>query len=184
MPLAARQLDVGQQDRPAAVRSVVNGKVWPIVLGDHEKVASFIGIHSLVRGARRGSVVQVRAHPRMLGVGGIDHRDAEVLLQRSNTVRSIVGAVTVVRRSILRKCSFKLTLGLLAHEFQIAVVGALGIAAEALLLRGLALQSAFGVIPGSALGFGHWSHRRRIRLGVGKAWNGNRRQRYYGAYNR
>src|SRR5262245_20677723 len=36
----------------------------------------------------------------------------------------------------------------LAHEFQIVVVGALGIAAEALFLRGLALQSAFAVIPG------------------------------------
>src|SRR5207249_1144700 len=111
--------------------------------------ASLIGVHRLVRGARRGSVVQVRAHPRMLGVGGIDHRDAEVLLQRSNTVRSIVGAVTGVRRSILRKCSFKLTLGLLAHEFQIAVVGAFGIAAETLLSCGLTLQPAFGVIPGT-----------------------------------
>jgi len=48
----------------------------------------------------------------------------------------------------------------LAHEFQIAVVGALGIAAEALFLRGLALQSAFAVILGTTIGFGHRSRKR------------------------
>jgi hypothetical protein len=47
----------------------------------------------------------------------------------------------------------------LAHEFQIAVAGALGIAAEALFLRGLALQSAFAVIPGTTIGFGHRSRK-------------------------
>src|SRR5262245_35621964 len=114
-----------------------------------------MGHHSLVRGARRGSVVQVRGHPRMPGVGGIDHPDAEVLLLRSNIVRSIVGTVTGVRRSILRICSFKSTLGLLAHEFQIAVVAEFGIAAETLFLRGLALQSAFGPIMRTAIGLGN-----------------------------
>ena len=72
----------------------------------------------------------------MLGVGGIDHLNA---LESGSTVRSIVGAVTAVRRSILGKCSLKLSLGLLAHEFQIAVVGALGIAAETFFHRRLAL---------------------------------------------
>src|SRR5262245_60421759 len=80
--LAVWQLDVGQQDRVAAVGNVINGKVRPIVFGGHEEVAPLIGLHSLVRIARRGSVVQVRAHPRMLGGGGIDHPDAEGLLQR------------------------------------------------------------------------------------------------------
>ena len=47
----------------------------------------------------------------------------------------------------------------IAHEFQIAVVGALRIAAEALFLRGLALQSAFSVIPGITLGFGYRSRK-------------------------
>ena len=46
----------------------------------------------------------------------------------------------------------------LAHEFQIAVAGALGIAAEALFLRGLAPQSAFAVIPGTTI-FGHRSRK-------------------------
>jgi hypothetical protein len=74
----------------------------------------------------------------MLGVGGIDHLDA---LESGSTVGSIVGAVTAVRRAILGKCSLKLILGLLAHEFQIAVVGACGVAgsAETFFLRCLAL---------------------------------------------
>src|SRR5262245_4549624 len=114
-----------------------------------------MGLDSLVWGARRRSVVQVRGHPGMPRVGGIDHPDAEMLLQRSNIVRSIVGAVTGVRRSILRICSFKRTLGLLAHEFQIAVVAEFGITAETLFLRGLALQSAFGPIMRTAIGFGN-----------------------------
>jgi len=63
----------------------------------------------------------------MLGVGGIDHLDA---LESGSTVRSIVGAVAAVRRAILGKCSLKLSLGLLTYEFQIAVEGALRIAAE------------------------------------------------------
>src|SRR5438874_6490609 len=129
--MAAWQLDVGLQDRMAAVGgNVVNGKVRPTVLCDHEEVAAIIGLHSLVRGECRGSVVQVRARLWMLGVGGIDHRDAEVLLQRSNMVRCIVGAVTGVRRSILRKCSLT---SVPAHEFKIAVVAEFGIAAETLL---------------------------------------------------
>ena len=67
----------------------------------------------------------------------------------------------------------------LAHEFQIAVVGALGIAAEALFLRGLALQSAFGVIPGTTIGFAHRSRKgnalglaRRVPLATAQASSG------------
>src|ERR671936_2212252 len=93
----------------------------------------------------------------MLGVGGIDHLDA---LESGSTVRSIVGAVTAVRRSILGICSLKLSLGLLAHEFQIAVVGALGIAAETFFHRRLALESAFRLIPRTTIGFGHRSRKR------------------------
>ena len=120
----------------AVGRDVINRKIRPAVFAGHEEVAPIIGLHRLVRGKRRGGVGQVRAHQRMLGVGGIDHLDA---LESGSTVRSIVGAVTAVRRSILGKCSFKLSLGLLAHEFQIAVVGAFGIAAETFLHRRLAL---------------------------------------------
>ena len=92
----------------------------------------------------------------MPGVGDIQHHDAGVLLQRI-IFRCIIDAVIGVRRPILRKCSFKSTLGLLAHEFQIAVVAEFGIAAEALFLRGLALQSAFGPIMRTTIGFGHRS---------------------------
>src|SRR5215471_11406104 len=79
----------------------------------------------------------------MLGVGGIDHLDA---LASGRTVISIVGAHVVVRRSILGIGSLIRVLRLLAHEFQIAVVGGYGIAAETFLLRRLALQSAFRMI--------------------------------------
>src|SRR5215469_7221383 len=95
----------------------------------------------------------------MLGVGGIDHLDA---LASGRTVVSIVGAHIVVRRSILGIGSLIRPLGLFAHEFQIAVVGGFRIAAETFLLRGLALQAAFGMIgwtadclgdrPGKAVG--------------------------------
>src|SRR5215471_17337360 len=83
----------------------------------------------------------------MLGVGGIDHLDA---LASGRTVISIVGAHIVVRRSILGIGSLIRVLGLLAHEFQIAVVGGFGIAAETFLLRRLALQSAFRMVGWTA----------------------------------
>src|SRR5215472_10839148 len=89
----------------------------------------------------------------MLGVGGIDHLDA--LASGGTTVVSIVGAVTAVRRSILGIGSLIRVLGLFAHEFQIAVVGGFGIAAETFLLRRLALQSAFRMVAGSTDCLGH-----------------------------
>src|ERR1700730_9116446 len=95
----------------------------------------------------------------MLGVGGIDHLDA---LESGSTVRSIVGAHIVVCRSILGIGSLIRVLGLLAHEFQIAVVGGLRIAAETFLLRRLALQSAFGMVGWTADCLGH---RRRKAVG-------------------
>src|SRR5262252_10199039 len=84
----------------------------------------------------------------MLGVGDIDHLDA--LASGGTTVVSIVGAVTAVRRSILGIGSLIRVLGLFAHEFQIAVEGGFGIAAETFLLRRLALQSAFGMVGWTA----------------------------------
>src|SRR5262249_7014293 len=84
----------------------------------------------------------------MLRVGGIDHLDA--LASGKTSVRSIVTAHIVVRRSILGIGSLKRVLGLLAHEFQIAVVGGFGIAAETFLLRCLALQSALGMVGWTA----------------------------------
>src|SRR5262245_18918961 len=89
----------------------------------------------------------------MRGVRGIYHYDTAVLLQRI-IIRSIVGAVFEVRRPALRFCAFTLEL---AHEFQITVVAVFGIAAETLFRRGLTLQSAFGAIPGTTIGFGHRS---------------------------
>src|SRR6476620_1279973 len=83
----------------------------------------------------------------MLRVGGIDHLDA--LASGKTTVRSIVGAHVVPRRSILRIGALIGVLGLLAHELQIAVVGALGIATEAFLHRRLTLESAFRMIRGT-----------------------------------
>src|SRR6185437_6452781 len=84
----------------------------------------------------------------MLRVGGIDHLDA--LASGSTTVRSIVGAHVVVRRSILGISSLIRVLGLLAHDLQIAVVGGFGIAAETFLLRRLALKSAFRMVGWTA----------------------------------
>ena len=92
----------------------------------------------------------------MPGVRGIHDDDAVVLLQRSYVVRSIVGAVTEERRSILRICSLALVL---AHEFQIAVVAEFGIAGKTFLRRGLPLQSAFCSVPRTTMGFGHRSRR-------------------------
>src|SRR5205814_9677129 len=104
-------------------------------------------------------VAQVCAHYRMLRIGAIDDLNA---LESSSTVRSIVGAVTEVRGAILGICSLKVSLGLLAHQFQIAVVGGFGIAAETFLLRRLALQSAFRVVGWTADCLGH---RRRKAVG-------------------
>src|SRR5579864_1220687 len=89
----------------------------------------------------------------MLGVGGIDHLDA--LAGGGTTVVSIVGAVTAVCRSILGIGSLIRVLGLFAHEFQIAVVGGFGIAAETFLLGRLALQSAFGMFSRTTDCLGH-----------------------------
>lgn len=133
---AAWQLDVGLEDRVATVRGVIHGKPWPVVLGGHEEVAPLIGLQILMRVQRRGSVVQIRGRMRMLRIGSIDHRDAGMALQGGILVRSIVGAVTVVRRSILRIGSLA---SVLAHELEIAVVGAFGIAAETFFRRRLAL---------------------------------------------
>src|SRR5215472_12505725 len=96
----------------------------------------------------------------MLGVRGIDHLDA--LASGETTVVSIVGAVIFVRRSILGIGSLIRVLGLLAHEFQIAVVGGFGIAAKTFLHRRLALQSAFGMVGWTADCLGH---RRRKAVG-------------------
>src|SRR5262245_9625272 len=79
----------------------------------------------------------------MLGVRGIDHRDASVLIQRI-IIRIIVGAVIEVCRPPLRFCSLTLEL---AYEFQIAVVAAFGIATKTLFRCGLTLQSTFGPDP-------------------------------------
>jgi hypothetical protein len=100
-----------------------------------------------------------------VGVGGIDHRDAVVLLQRRIMVRSIVSAVSGVRRSILRICSLT---SVLAHEFQIAVVGPFGIAAEAFLRRRLALKSAFRMISKTTMGFGYRSQEGDAGLTLGR----------------
>jgi len=89
----------------------------------------------------------------MRGVRGIYHYDTAVLLQRI-IIRIIVGAVFEVRWPALRFCAFTLEL---AHEFQIAVIAVFGIAAETLFRRGLTLQSAFGPIPRTTIGFGHQS---------------------------
>ena len=154
--MAAGQIDVGQQDRVTAVLDAVNGKPRAVELGHHQEVALGIGLHSLVRGQRRRSVVQVGGHPWMRGVGGIHHRDAVMLLQRSIVVGSVVGAVAGVRRPILRICPLACVL---AHELQVAVVGAFGIAVEeALLDCGLPLQPVLGVIPRTALGLGDRPH--------------------------
>src|SRR5262245_38703392 len=91
----------------------------------------------------------------MRGVRDIDHHDAGVLLQ-GIIFRSHVGAVIKVRWSVLRKGSLTSEL---AHELQIAIVAALGIAALAFPRGGLALQSAFGPIETTTMGFGHGSHR-------------------------
>src|SRR5689334_12313305 len=89
----------------------------------------------------------------MLRVGSIDYLDA--LPSGSTTVRPVVGAHVVVRRSILRIGPLIRVLGLLAHEFQIAVVGALRIAAHAFLQRRLALQSAFRMVGWTAVRLGY-----------------------------
>src|SRR5262249_40987385 len=134
---AAWQVDAALQNRVAAVgRDIINRKIWPGELADREEAALSVYLRSFVRGKRRGSVVQVRARLWVLRVRGIDHRHAEVLLLRSNTVRSNVCAVTGVRRSILRIISLTLVL---PNEFQIAVVSPFGIAAETFLRRRLAL---------------------------------------------
>src|SRR6185437_6821304 len=104
----------------------------------------------------------------MLRVGGIDHLDA--LASGSTTVRSIVGAHVVVRRSILGIGSLVRVLGLLAHELQIAVVGGFGIAAETFLLRCLALQSAFGMVRWTTDRLGH---RRGKSVGRNRLCRGN-----------
>ncbi len=153
--MASGQFDVGQQDRVAAVLDVVHGKPRAVGLSHHQEVAPGTGLRSLVRGQRRRSVVQVGGHPWMRGVGGIHHRDTVMLLQQSIVVSSVVGTVADVRRPVLRICSLACVL---AHELQVAVVGSLGIAAEALLDCGLPLQPAFGVIPGTAMGFGYRPH--------------------------
>src|SRR5436190_12377685 len=105
----------------------------------------------------------------MLGVGGIDHLDA--LASGGTTVGSIVGAVIFVRRSILGIGSLIRVLGLFAHDFQIAVVGGFGIAAETFLLRRLALQSAFRVISGTT---GCLGHRCKKSIGRNRLCRGDR----------
>jgi hypothetical protein len=70
----------------------------------------------------------------------------------SITVRSKVGAVIGIRRSILGKCSLTSEL---PHELQIAVEGGFGIAAETFLRRRLALESTFRMIRRTTNGLGH-----------------------------
>jgi len=81
------------------------------------------------------------------------------LLQRSNVVRSIVGAVTEERRSILRKCSLALVL---AHEFQIAVEAEFGIAVN-VLAAWSAPAIRFCSVPRTTMGLGHRSRRWNMR---------------------
>src|SRR6202041_2369229 len=121
----------------------------PSGLAGHEEARVSIGAQRLVWGKRRRAVGQVCAHHRMPGIGDIDRLDALACFR--TTVRSIVGAHVEVRRSILGIGSLIRVLVLLAHEFQIAVVGGFGIAAETFLPRGLALQSAFGMIGWTAV---------------------------------
>ena len=136
MTIAARQVEAGLQNRVPAVGNVINRKILPTVLPGDEEASVSIGRHCLVWVKSRGGVGQVRGHLRMRGVGGIDHLDA---LASGSTVRSVVGAHIVVRRSILGIGSLIRVLRLLAHEFQIAVVGGFGIAAETFLPRRFAL---------------------------------------------
>src|SRR5262249_716218 len=108
-----------------------------------------------MRVQRSRSVVQICGRPWILGVRDVYHHDAGVLLQRI-IFRCIVGAVIKERRSVLRKGSLTSEL---AHELQVAVVAAFGIAALAFPRRGLTLQSAFSPIERATMSFGHRSHR-------------------------
>src|SRR4029077_2716189 len=117
--------------------------------GDPEELARLVHLQILMRVQRRRSVIQVRGRPWILGVRDIDHHDTGVLLQRV-IFRSHVGAVIKVRRSVLRKGSLTTEL---ANELQVAVVAALRVAAQAFPRRGLTLQSAFGPIERTAIGF-------------------------------
>jgi hypothetical protein len=103
----------------AVGRDVINSEIRPSKLTYRQEAALCTHLWSLMRGKRRGSVVQERARSGMLRVRSVDHRQAGVLLQISNPVRSVVGAVTEVRRPILRIISLTLVL---PDEFQIAVV--------------------------------------------------------------
>ena len=138
----------------AVFGQVINGEIRPVALGNPEEPARQVHLQILMRVQRRGSVVQVRGRPWIRGVRDIDHHDAGVLLQRV-IFRCHVGAVIKERRSVLRKGSLSSEL---ADELQVAVVAALGVAAQAFPRRGLALQSAFGPIERTTMGFGHRSH--------------------------
>ena len=78
--VAARQLDVGLQDRVATVRGVIDGEVRAVVLGDHEEVAPLVDQQGLVRVKRRGGVIQICGRLWMPWVGGIHHHDTLMLL--------------------------------------------------------------------------------------------------------
>ncbi len=145
--IAARQRDAGRKYRVAAVGNVINREILPTVLPGYEDALLGIRRDRLVRVQCCGCIGQVCGHLRMCGVGGIDHLDP---LASVGTVRPIVGAHVVVSGSILGIGSLIRVLGLLTHEFEIAVVAEFGIAAEAFLLRRLALQSTFRTIPGTA----------------------------------
>jgi len=152
---AAWQLGAAFQDRVGAVGGqVINDKPRPVVLAAREELARHVRLQRLVR-VQHDGVVQVRGRPWMRGVRGIYHHDTAVLLQRIIN-RIVVGAVIQVRRSPLRFRSLTLEL---SHEFQIAVVAAFGIAAKTLVRCGLTLQSAFGPIPRTTMGFGHRSRK-------------------------
>ena len=106
-------------------------------------MAPIIVLQSLVRGQHRRTCPGTRSATGS-GVRGIDHRDAEVLLQRSNMVRSIVGAVTGERRSILRIMLPHLGTGRRVPDCSCS---RLRNRRSPVLQRGLTLQSAFGPIP-------------------------------------
>ena len=86
---AAWQVDAGLQNRVAAVgRGVINRKIRPSVLADHEKIAPIIVLRSFVRGKRRGTVVQIRARLWVLRLRPASRNLAESLSSVDQIPRS------------------------------------------------------------------------------------------------
>jgi hypothetical protein len=138
---------------------VIDGKIQPVALGKPEESTGLIHLDVFVRVERCRSVGEVRGGLWIGGVRNIDHHDTRVRLLRV-IFRRHVGAVTIVRRPILRKRSLSAEL---ANELEIAVVTEfrVGMAVHdgAFLRRGLTLQAAFGPVRGAARSLGHGPHR-------------------------